>query len=472
MPEDEDTGADEKEETPKSKKPAKAAKSDEDEESEEEEEEEEEEQPKKKGTLNAKSKKKGDEDDDEPKKKRSPLLLIIIGVVLLFCCLGCGTVGWIAQATIKGFFGIVDAVAKDLEKLNKEKDKEKDVTPEVKGDGKAKEQTLLADYRKKDSKDLPTGAVAVLPSKGELPSAMAFSPTASVLVALVQKKDKPALRRWDLATQLATKEIKFTEDFFLKSALKFSPNGEWLVFSGDSQSCFVKVYKAADLTEVKSIPLQKQQEPVAVAFTADSSRLVAILGDAVEGFQFKMWKTADWQEIPVKIPSEKFRDYLIRPDGNQILALIGGEIVYHDLATGTSLPKKDKYPGSANLFVNTTAISPNHRLIAYTTGAGDGSSKIMLLDLDKNSSTQLSSEKISVLDVYFTPDGKYVAYSTSVGDGSFKLIDIATKQAHPFRSDSFSSTIAFSPGGVFVALTTRDSVMLFALDNIVAGKKK
>ena len=124
LPEEEDTGADEKEPAPKSKKPMKASKDDEDEESDEDEEEE---QPKKKG--------KPKTGDGEPKKKGSSLMLIVIGGVLLVCCIGCGSVGWLAQATIKGLLGFADAVNKDLAKLNKDKDKtEKKVplTPEFK----------------------------------------------------------------------------------------------------------------------------------------------------------------------------------------------------------------------------------------------------------------------------------------------------------------------------------------------------
>ena len=78
-------------------------------------------------------------------------------------------------------------------------------------------------------------------------------------------------------------------------------------------------------------------------------------------------------------------------------------------------------------------------------------------------------EIVTILEVPFSADGKYVSYIHGVG--SFKLIDSVTRQTYPVRSGDFGSTIAFSPGGVFVATPTRDSILLFALEDVVGGKK-
>ncbi len=129
---DEESGNDE-DEAPAPKKPAKAAAKDDDE--DEEAEDDDEEKPKSRKPARASDDEEGDDDDDspkkkgkredddqgddeKPKKKTGMIIAIILVVLLLCCCVPGGGATWFFWEVISRTMGFVDAVQKDLKKLD------------------------------------------------------------------------------------------------------------------------------------------------------------------------------------------------------------------------------------------------------------------------------------------------------------------------------------------------------------------
>lgn len=328
-----------------------------------------------------------------------------------------------------------------------------------------REEGLLSEWRKRTFKELPSGAVARFPLEGTLPRAVAFSPTAPELAAVVRKQNKQVLAVWNLSTLQPAREVSLPDTFYLGTSLKYSQHGEFLVFSGQ-QPNEIRIFKAADMSELKSITLPKNLEPYNIGFTPDSSRLHALLDSGKGEIHFKMWSTGNWQETPITVTTQKARNYLATPDGRHLMESFNTKITYLDVATGMADTRHDRKPEGMSFFRYDGVIAPNGRLVA---ARGSHSNRVMIRDLDATK-TYVATERLSIRWLTFSPDGKYLGYDLDTDNGEFSLIDLATKKKHSVKRDIVSVPMQFSPGGVFVALIMRDTVVLFAVEDIVSKK--
>jgi WD40 repeat protein len=361
-----------------------------------------------------------------------------------------------------------DKTKKDKSKTDGLKDKSKtdgfEPIPEVKGDKNAREQALLANYRKFPPKKGAAYAVAVLNSPGRLSNGMAFSPSTNFLAAYSDDGPKPSIKIWNLNTLKTHIDVPLAKTPH-NPLMRFSPNGAYLAIATQDPNG-VRVFGTQNFQEVKSIPTT--QEPVSLAFSADSSRLVVIAGDALKAAELKRFNTANWQEDKLNIKTKPFFDYLLAPDASQLLEINRASITFYDLGTGK--PRQAKNPTTSTLVPQNSALSPDGRMLTFgmeNAGLGDSPA---VMNLQSMAVTKLFEEKVSLGAMQFTVDGKHVAYQP-VSD-RFRIIDTTSKKARDiYPNADLARGLAFSPGGVFVAVSTRDSIVLFSFEDIVADRK-
>src|SRR5262249_4285423 len=162
----------------------------------------------------------------------------------------------------------------------------------------------------------------------------------------------------------------------------------------------------------KSIDLPNKL-PVSVAFSPDGSRVVATLGGGER--QIKMWKTADWTDIPVafKDPRDSIGVF-VHPEGKTVFVVANFELVEYDLASGAPI-KNEKIPPAARTWVPASLASNGNLFACWTVGRGLG-----LIDVDNKTATEIVSENPSgpgtPLRLRFTSDGKYLVHNLNAID--------------------------------------------------------
>jgi hypothetical protein len=218
---------------------------------------------------------------------------------------------------------------------------------------------------------------------------------------------------WDLETE-RHRPIDAVAD-----ALALSPDGKWLAAVEREAPHEVRLYDpdtgeyrkklAGDAMTVPPKPL--------LAFSPDGSLLAAARAGGV-----RLWRTADWQELPTGIRQEDFEagSLAFSPDGSTLAVALSGLKEGTVLLWDTRQGKERSRFRVSDFEVKELAFAPDGRTLAFV-GWND---KIKLWDVTKGSALRSIDRDPFNEALGFSPDGRLLV-SCGLGD-SLTLWEAAT----------------------------------------------
>jgi WD40 repeat protein/serine/threonine protein kinase len=246
------------------------------------------------------------------------------------------------------------------------------------------------------------------------------------------------VRLWDAQSHPAEMQLNFQ----FPVALGYSPNGQWLVGSGDR----LQVHDFAT-KQTRSVDLPKGEEfsGYFATFTPDSKTLISGYKSIV------LWNTADWtvrQSIPI---GKVLWAAAVSPDGKQFA--VGGQndvIEIRDLATLEVI--RTLHPRGRR--VRSLAYTPDgKRLLSSTWDTG---SSLQMWDLESAEDRPIYTIDGGATSAVLSPDGK--TFAATGRDFSIRIFDAARgEMTSSFLAHTYEIwTLCYSPDGKTLASASWD----------------
>jgi len=282
------------------------------------------------------------------------------------------------------------------------------------------------------------------------PCSIAFSPDGKHFLSASLDG---AIKKWDIKTGHAIYIFKTKHPDFpyptYRSVVGFSPDGETIVVGF---GLYLTAYHAKTKQEIYSIKLGSHSSSSVkdIITFSPNSEIFAFSGQL---YNLKTGQALD------KINKQIKTDYAINsiafsPDGQQILAGTGKELVIWDTETG-----KKTYDSDYNHSINNLAVSPDGNYVV----SASGDKTLRLWDINTGETLHIfQGHTDNINTVTFSPDGKTLLSSSR--DSTLKLWDIATKKiiftvenkslrkdgAYGYNEFNEVYSADFSPDGKFI----------------------
>jgi len=302
--------------------------------------------------------------------------------------------------------------------------------------------------------DLATKNVSQLTDLQESIYALTFSPDGGWLVTSGQNSK---IRIWDMSNRKVMHTINYGT-----RAVAFSPDGKWLAF-GSSTEVFYDGDTSIKLLEIASgkvLRLIGHTESVnAIAFSPDSRQLASGGDDDT----IRLWEVATGREIKaISSFKDNVQTVAFSPDGRW-LACGNRDSTFKlfEMAAEREISLSGQIGG-----INALALSPDRRWLA----SGGDDRKVMLWELTTGRQARiLTGHSTRIESVAFSPDSRWFA-SGSV-DGNIKLWAVDSDQAIRTLGGSSEGikAVAISPDGHLLAAESSDATV--KIWNVATGRE-
>lgn len=324
-------------------------------------------------------------------------------------------------------------------------------------EGTAKIQVWKADTGEK---------VAMLSQQDDVQVVVFNPPSGEYLATVSANSDETAyIQAWELATGNAVANIPnivFSphREINLLRSIAFSANGKYLAtVSIDDDTNLVRVWEIATAIEVVSI-LQKDSID-ALAFSSNGEDLYLAGTNSENPAQIRIWEAKTSKEI-IRITGDTGYDDSIRiigfsPDGKYIAASAGSILQVWDVSTTRQVARLSEF----NEMLRTVAFSPDGKYLTTLSGTRktfEAFTNPQIVQVwEVNSGKEIARvphDSYCESNLACSSDGRYLATGTTEGIQVWEITRGDDKeQMASIPCSKFSSTIALSPDGKYLATT-------------------